>query len=259
MKKTSLFVYEDRILTEAENKVNSNEYIDDPLSGDYGKLAKAYEKVLMEYKKTVKISDGQQQYLRSIQEQLKKEIAERMKMEEKLAQLATYDSLTGVYNRGAGLLILEEQLKVLQRCGGIFSICFVDVDNLKWVNDHYGHQEGDRMICLICDAFRDIIRDCDTIFRTGGDEFLIILGNCNSRDGEAIVHRVIGSQRFEEFRREKPYEVSFSFGLIEVDRESRFSVDELIVLSDQKMYEHKQRLSKCRASGVFHNTRCVDE
>ncbi|WP_406541485.1 GGDEF domain-containing protein [Clostridium ljungdahlii] len=127
--------------------------------------------------KIIKISDGQQEYLHRIQGDLKKEIEDRIRAEEKLKYFAAIDSLTGCYNRGMGLAFLDTELNAIKRNKSFFSICYIDVNGLKYVNDNFGHFEGDELLVMVCRFIKKVIRSNDILCRLGGDEFLIIFSN----------------------------------------------------------------------------------
>ncbi|GAG89008.1 unnamed protein product, partial [marine sediment metagenome] len=99
---------------------------------------------------------------------------ERKRMEEELKKLAHYDPLTGTYNRGYGLELLQRQVKLAKRNKTSFLLAYTDLDNLKKINDEFGHKEGDRAIVQVAKLFRSILREVDIIIRMGGDEFLLI-------------------------------------------------------------------------------------
>ncbi|TET79292.1 MAG: diguanylate cyclase, partial [Candidatus Cloacimonadota bacterium] len=100
------------------------------------------------------------------------DITARKRTEEELRKFATTDVLTGVLNRGHALLLFGKQLQVSRRNKQKLSICYVDVDRLKDINDTYGHQEGDEALKLISKFLEETPREADIVCRLGGDEFL---------------------------------------------------------------------------------------
>jgi len=169
------------------------------------------------------------------------DVSEKKRAELKLQEYATYDALTGVYNRRVGLAILEEKRKTADRENSVFSICYVDMDNLKMINDDYGHKEGDSAIISAVDIMKSSIRDADVICRLGGDEFLLIFPGCSLRDAEIICARI--EQRLNEFNSaaRKPYKIKMSLGLAEYRPLEKVSIEELIFRADRKMYERKRK------------------
>jgi len=170
------------------------------------------------------------------------DISEKKKAELKLREYATYDSLTGVYNRRAGLVILEENKKITDRENSVFSICYVDVNNLKIINDNYGHQEGDRAIVDAIEVIKNSIRDADVICRMGGDEFLLIFPGCSLIDAEIICARFENSLKRFNSGTKNPYQINISIGLAEYRPSKEISLQKLISIADQRMYQKKPRL-----------------
>jgi len=126
-----------------------------------------------------------------IKNNLKKEIEERVKIEKRLKYLATTGTLTGIYNRGTELAILDSHIKAWEKNKEIFSICYIDINGLKYVNDNFGHLEGDELLVLTCKIIKESIRDCDILSRLGGDEFMIIFPQCDKHNADVAMERII--------------------------------------------------------------------
>lgn len=157
----------------------------------------------------------------------------------RLEILASRDGLTGALNRRTGLEMLEQQVSHARRTGGALSICFVDLDGLKWVNDTLGHQVGDRYIQLITRLFEAGLRESDVVCRMGGDEFMIILPLSDAEQTEAVMERILQfSRESEELLRIKtpPY---FSYGVAEKELGTTRG-DQLIQRADELMYAQKR-------------------
>jgi len=107
-----------------------------------------------------------------------------------LEKLSTFDGLTGVGNRRFADVTLQKKLAELKRYGSTFGVLFADIDNLKSVNDTYGHEAGDEVLKLVAQTILSHIRPFDFIFRWGGDEFLLILVNVDQRRLIATAERV---------------------------------------------------------------------
>jgi diguanylate cyclase (GGDEF)-like protein len=103
---------------------------------------------------------------------------------------AQTDELTSLYNRRAFMDLLEKQLQQARRSGYTFSLLLGDCDNLKLVNDKYGHEAGNLLLQAVADNFRHCLRGCDSAARYGGDEFTVLLPNTNSESAELVAKRI---------------------------------------------------------------------
>lgn len=98
----------------------------------------------------------------------------------RLEQMATTDSLTGAANRHVFDAIFDQVLRGARRRNKQVSIISIDIDHFKEVNDTFGHQAGDLVIRFVADVIRAHSREADTLCRWGGEEFLLLLGDCTS-------------------------------------------------------------------------------
>jgi diguanylate cyclase (GGDEF)-like protein len=171
---------------------------------------------------------------------------ERKRMEEELKKLAHYDTLTGAYNRGYGLELLQRQLKLSKRDKSPLLLAYSDLDNLKDINDEFGHDEGDKAMVQVAKLFKSILREVDIITRMGGDEFLLIFLD-SSLNEIPIIRKRLGKElvRLNQISK-KPYEIDFSTGFSNYDPDNPQLMDELIRIADQNMYKEKKRKNKGR-------------
>jgi two-component system cell cycle response regulator len=238
---SNLFEAEQILLNEALALVENKEYGNEELLEKYLKLIGQFDKLIRDVEKIIRISDGQQEYLHKIQNDLKKEIEERTRAEEKLKYFAAIDALTGCYNRGMGLSLLENEIRNIKRNNGVCSVCFLDVNKLKYVNDNFGHFEGDELLVLVCKFIKTCLKDEDILCRLGGDEFIIIFPGSIEADSESEIRRVIKYIELQNKNKLKPYNISFSYGIVEINHHSDKNIDEIIQMADEKMYEDKER------------------
>jgi len=168
----------------------------------------------------------------------------KMKCEEfinkkRLIKYAYTDSLTGIPNRRKGLELLNNALEKARHNKTSLIICFVDINDLKKVNDSFGHSEGDKLIIIISNVLCKIISDNITVFRYGGDEFIIIIENKTITEAENLCNSI--KEQFDILNQEenKPYSIDASFGLYEVDVDKEYTVKEIIEAADRNMYYKK--------------------
>ena len=172
------------------------------------------------------------------------DITEIRKMEEELSRYASIDSLTGIMNRRMGFKKLEELLEEAKEEFLEFVLCFLDINNLKFVNDTYGHSEGDRYIQTLCGMIKNKLDEEDLFFRVGGDEFIIVFSRKNNCQAENIWNEI--KKQFDEsnMQKEFPYNIMASHGLFYFCTGMDIDLDQIIEKADKMMYEEKQRLKK---------------
>ncbi|OGO79479.1 MAG: hypothetical protein A2Y23_07170 [Clostridiales bacterium GWB2_37_7] len=170
-----------------------------------------------------------------------RDITEIKEAQKKLQIYATMDILTGTLNRRAGLVILEKQIQLCKRNNWDLTICYIDVDGLKEVNDTHGHQEGDDYILFITNVLKEIIRESDGLCRLGGDEFLLMLPECDIPEAELVLKRIVKALDEYNESKLKPYKTSFSYGLVKYDFAEQPKIGSLIAKADMEMYKQKNK------------------
>jgi len=167
------------------------------------------------------------------------DITQKKEQEKKLKKLAATDRLTDIMNRRMGTTYLEKQIERVKREGIDLTVCFIDVNDLKEVNDNYGHKEGDKLLKSVAQILTDNIRNIDAAARFGGDEFLIIFNDCKLEEAEDIWDRI--EQAIDNWNQntEKSYKISLSKGFAQKTKEDNLSLDELINKADERMYKDK--------------------
>lgn len=108
----------------------------------------------------------------------------------RLVEMATRDELSGAASRQVFSTLFEQVVSWSRRSGGPISLIALDIDGFKRVNDDYGHAAGDAVIRMLAGTINEHIRDADTLCRWGGDEFLILLGECTLDDAAAIAEKI---------------------------------------------------------------------
>ena len=169
------------------------------------------------------------------------DITERKKMEEELQRLARYDALTGCCSRGYGLALLEQQIKTAKRKKTTILLLYLDLDNFKYINDTFGHDEGDIVLKEVVKLFKFTLREVDIICRMGGDEFLLIFPDSFSKETSLIRSRLEKNLSQLNKRIKKDYQIKFSMGYSEYLPDKPKILDELINIADQRMYEEKKK------------------
>ena len=175
---------------------------------------------------------------------LYQDITQRKKMEKSLEKLARFDSLTGIYNRGYGLELLSRQIKLSKRNKSTLLIAFLDIDGFKYINDNFGHDEGDRVLKKVTKLFKSTLREVDIICRMGGDEFLLIFPDNSLGKAPLIKERLNKDVIQLNQTIKKNYQIMFSIGFSEYNFEKPLSINDLIRIADQSMYDEKKKKDK---------------
>jgi diguanylate cyclase (GGDEF)-like protein len=160
-------------------------------------------------------------------------------LDRELRLLALTDELTCVYNRRGFFAAAAHQLKMATRNAQTLLLLYCDVDNLKRINDSFGHQEGDLAIIRTADALERAFRHSDILARLGGDEFVVLALESSSQTQEILL------RRFEKYLKkgnagESRYDLSVSVGVARFDPRRAISLGELISQADKAMYEKKR-------------------
>jgi len=160
--------------------------------------------------------------------------------EEKLLALSLIDELTGLYNRRRFFVLTEQYLKLSVRTEKKLLLLFIDMDNLKWINDHHGHNEGDRALIDLANILKKTFRDSDIVARIGGDEF-VVLSESTDEKGEVVLTRLDENIKDHNTNRSRCYPLSISVGTTRFDPNYPISVDELLSKADALMYAQKRK------------------
>ena len=120
-----------------------------------------------------------------------------------------------------------------------FTISFFDIDDLKAVNDQFGHVEGDALILEACKIIREELKHNDTVFRYGGDEFVIIFDDAHEYETEMTCHRI--RERFRALNQKsyKPYYINASIGVFSYKQGMNLTLEQIIQAADKNMYRNK--------------------
>ena len=165
-------------------------------------------------------------------------------LDRELRSLALTDDLTCLYNRRAFLALSGQQLRVTRRKAQGLLLFFADVDNLKEINDLYGHREGDLALVRAADALEQTFRNSDIIARLGGDEFAALALEASCENREVILRRLEKNVRASHANGSR-YQLSLSVGMARFDPKHPVSLGKLIAIADEAMYEEKRTGRNC--------------
>lgn len=153
-----------------------------------------------------------------------------------------YDAMTNAYNRRAGIEKLFDVYKSLSKVNCVMSVCFIDINGLKEVNDTLGHESGDELIITVTNTIRAHIRSDDFLIRLGGDEFLIAFQGIDETLAEAAWSRIVTAFDSINNTEQRRYLISVSHGIQVLNCTVNQILDNVLHEADAKMYEEKRQI-----------------
>ena len=184
----------------------------------------------------------QQRELNSEIERHKRTADELQQTNGKLRDMANTDPLTGLYNRRYFFQKAPEEVIRSLRQGQDIVLIVFDFNSFKEVNDTFGHDEGNKLLRQFADITKAALREAiDFVFRFGGDEFVVLMGDCNEEKAKAVC------QRLNEKFCEMTDIASLAYGVVEVPKsivksdvaENDKWLEALLKIADQRMYQYK--------------------
>jgi len=149
--------------------------------------------------------------------------------------VAGTDALTGVANRRHFYELADAEINRLRRYGHPFTVCYIDIDNFKQINDTFGHAEGDNLLSLIAQSIRTTMRITDVVGRLGGDEFALLMPEA----GADVALNVVGKvHALRDIARKKGVTITLSIGMV-VYLSPPENIEEMVKRADALMYSVK--------------------
>ena len=165
-------------------------------------------------------------------------IVQLKRLYERERDLSRIDPLTNIPNRRALHEAASQAKRVAERNRAPLSICYIDVDNFKAINDRFGHNTGDRVLAVAAATMAGALRPSDVVARMGGDEFAVLLPGAHG-DYAAVIMRRVGDQLQHAMRLNR-WPVTFSIGMASFSPPLA-SVAEMLAEADKAMYVQKKR------------------
>ena len=189
--------------------------------------------------------EEQNRVKQSLQISLERFIRDNTKLEE----IAQKDELTGLYNRRGFIANAEKVLAEPVNQGKMAIICYADMDDLKVVNDMYGHDDGDFALRTVSEILRESFRETDIIGRIGGDEFIALAitgADCNVDSMKARIEKVTKQHNVTA---DKPYLIGMSTGIYKFTCSNKIDIYDVMNNADRLLYEEKIRKKTGRLPG----------
>jgi diguanylate cyclase (GGDEF)-like protein len=160
---------------------------------------------------------------------------EKLDHQRGLEQAANYDALTGLPNRRRLTELFEDELKQAELRNGTLSICFIDLDGFKEINDAHGHSVGDKVLSAVSSRLKNALREHDIVARLGGDEFVAIIRDVEEN---TVYERILGAIRQPIRLQNQVLTLGGSMG-VTVYPQDKAAPDLLLRHADQAMYAAK--------------------
>jgi diguanylate cyclase (GGDEF)-like protein len=167
-------------------------------------------------------------------------------LEREIGELSLRDELTGLYNRRGFYMFAEQALHVARRTGAPLSVLYIDLDNLKQINDTLGHDTGSRFLVEVADLLKESFRKTDVIGRIGGDEF-VVAGQSTEAAIKVAVRRMEETARDRDAEPGRAYPFRFSIGYASIQAARQERLEDLINRADRSMYATKREKKLARA------------
>jgi diguanylate cyclase (GGDEF)-like protein len=232
---SDIFSNEQAVIVKAEHLIGSNFFSSEKEMIEYSTLMEEYKKLLRQMTRMVKMSDIMSAELKSLTNKL--EVA------------CNTDVLTDLYNRRFFNEIYSKEWKSALKNKSQLSIIMADVDHFKRYNDTYGHIAGDECLLKVAEVIKNAItRPRDIVVRYGGEEFVILLPDCDI-NGAKFIAEIIMEDLHEccivhETSPVKPY-VTMSCGVASVQPREDLSTDLLLIKMDEALYSAKSSGRNC--------------
>ncbi|OHE03142.1 MAG: diguanylate cyclase [Sulfurimonas sp. RIFOXYD12_FULL_33_39] len=179
--------------------------------------------------------------MKEYQEELDKINTSLLHKNKKYEQLASKDSLSGLYNRTKFLELYEASYEIMRQRENEMSLIIMDIDNFKIINDTYGHNIGDKVIIQISQALLNVLRSIDIVCRWGGEEFVILLPAVNFDNALAIAQKL--RVYIQELEIENIGRITASFGVSKVKKDG--DINAVIDRADKALYLAKASGRNC--------------
>jgi len=158
----------------------------------------------------------------------------------KMKKLSSTDHLTGCFSRRVLYTDLKKEIIRSERYNKVFSIIMIDVDNFKKYNDKFGHQKGDALLKKVVSKIKKNLRKIDTIYRFGGDEFVILLPETDKEGAKKVTKKIKEEIERMKIKIDEETKIIISTGIATFIKDGK-KTKELLEKADQNMYREKFR------------------
>jgi diguanylate cyclase (GGDEF)-like protein len=166
--------------------------------------------------------------------------SEVKKAQEEIREMSLRDQLTGLYNRRGFITLAEQRIREANRGRFRMQLVFIDVDDMKKINDTLGHKAGDQALTATATVLGSTFRESDIVARIGGDEFAVMTVVGTEEARKALSRRLRRNVDAWNGKPSRPFKLSLSWGASLYDPEVPVSLDQLMSEADRLMYLQKK-------------------
>lgn len=177
-----------------------------------------------------------------------------------VANLVYRDDATGLYNTRYLNYILDREIAQSKTTGKSFAVLFIDADRFKGINDTHGHLVGTKLLNELGEHFKRFVRERDTVFRYGGDEFVAVLSSCDLPTARVVAERIRSSVEKHAFLADESLNLHFTVSIgVAIFPDHAKSKKEIIDAADHAMYDAKKTTRNSVAIAGFPKPHMVPE
>lgn len=164
---------------------------------------------------------------------------QRHRTTEQMRRLTLIDELTGLLNRRGFFSLGKQHIKIAQRAKRQMLLFYIDLDGLKYINDRFGHHEGDQALRTIAVILEETFRSSDLIARLGGDEFTVLAIDAAQESAESMLFRL--GEKLQIANQKNPaYQLSLSTGFARFDPNSAPNLEHMLIEADNALYRYRR-------------------
>jgi diguanylate cyclase (GGDEF)-like protein/PAS domain S-box-containing protein len=178
---------------------------------------------------------------KTAEKRLERALRELQLTNEKLEGLTLSDELTGLLNRRGFFTLGLQQMKIAKRLKKQVYLVFLDIDNLKLVNDTHGHPFGDQILQSVASILKSTLRESDVIARIGGDEFAVLAMRSKGSGERPLVARIESGVQAFRMKKLRRFRLSVSMGVVRIDPRKYSQLDDFLAHADFLMYQEKRK------------------
>jgi|WetSurMetagenome_2_1015567.scaffolds.fasta_scaffold00053_36 two-component system, cell cycle response regulator len=168
-------------------------------------------------------------------------LLERHSLIRELEEISITDYLTGLYNRHGLMVLSQKHLGLATRFDNILWLMYLELDNMKWINDNLGQEECDNALIDVAEILRRTFRESDVVARIDGNEFVIIAVNEVDANSQQMLERVRENINNFNAKTGRPYKLSASMVLVSHAAVAGYNIKKLLYIAHKNMYEEKSK------------------